>query len=252
MLTIARHSLREAINNRLLWVALALMLLAFLFVEFVGALALTEHRAIQATLFGSLLRIASIFVLVLFVVASLLREQRDGSLEAILSLPLSRLVYVLGKAIAYAVLALMMAVVCGFALLLYAHPLTALAWGLSLACELLLVGGFGLLLAFTFRQTVAAVAAFAVIYVLARAMGALQLMMEQPIFSGGGWGQAAIEYFLQGLGWVLPALYRFTDAGWLAEQGPLASDLLYIAGQTLVYLPLLLAAAAVDLYRREF
>lgn len=252
MLTIARHSLREAINNRLLWVALALMLPAFLFVEFVGALALTEHRIIQATLFASLLRIASIFVLLLFVVASLLREQRDGSLEAVLSLPLPRSTYVLGKALAYAMLALALAAVCGLALLLYADPLPVLIWSLSLACELLLVGAFGLLLAFTFRQTVAAVAAFAVIYLLARAMGALQLMIAQPVFSSGGWGQLAIETFLQGLGWVLPALYRFTDAGWLAEQGPMMPDLLYVGGQTLVYLPLLLAAAAVDLYRREF
>lgn len=252
MLTIAQHCLREAVNNRLTWVSLVLLLFAFLFVEFVGALAITEHRAIQATLFASLLRIGSVVVLVLFVVASLLREQQEGSLEVILSLSMPRVNYVFGKVLAYAVLAGAMAAVCALAMLLYADPVPSVIWGFSLACELLLAGTLGLLLAFTFRQTVAAFAAFAVIYLLARAMGALQLMIAQPVFSAGGWGNAAIETFLQALAWVLPALYRYTNAGWLAEQGPMASDLLYVAGQTLVYLPLLLAAAAADLHRREF
>lgn len=252
MLTIACHGLREAIHNRLAWVALAVMLLAFLFVEFIGALAITESRVIQATVFASLLRIASVFLLVLFVVASLLREQQDGSLESVLSLPLPRHVYVLGKALACGVLALAMSAICGLALLLYAEPLPILLWSVSLACELLLASSFGLLLAFTFRQTVAAIAAFTVVYLLARIMGALQLMIDQPIFVDSGGSHGLIEAFLEGLAWVLPALYRFTDAGWLAEQGPMSWDLLYVAGQTLVYLPLLLAAAAVDLYRREF
>jgi len=252
MPTIARHSLREAISNRLAWVALALLVLAFLFVEFVGALAITEHDVIQATMLASLLRIAAVFVLVLFVVASVLREQQDGSLEALLSLPMHRSAYVLGKALACGVIALVMAAVCALALLLYAQPLHALAWGLSLACELFLASSFALLLAFSFRQTVAAVAAFTVTYLLARAMGALQLMMEQPVFSAADWSAIVIRYFLQGLAWVLPALHRFTDAGWMAEHGPELADLLYVAGQTLVYLPLLLAAAAADLHRREF
>lgn len=252
MLTIACHSLREAVSNRLAWVALALMLLAFLLVEFVGALAITEHRAVQATLFASLLRIASIFLLVLFVVASLLREQQDGSLESVLSLPLPRHQYVLGKALAHAALAAAIAAICGLALLWYADPVPTLVWGLSLACELVLAGAFGLLLAFTFRQTVAAIAAFTMVYLLARAMGALQLMIAQPIFADSSGSRWLIEYFLQGLAWLLPALYRFTEAGWLAEQAPTPWDLLYVAGQTLVYLPLLLAAAAVDLHRREF
>lgn len=252
VLTIASHSLREALYNRLAWIALAVLILAFLLVEFIGALAITEHRVIQATVLGSLLRIASVFMLVLFVVSSLLREQQERSLEVVLSLPWARSTYVLGKALAYGAISLLVSVVCGLALLAYTEWLPALFWSLSLACELVLAGAFGILLAFTFRQTVAAVAAFVVTYLLARAMGALQLMMEQPIFAAHGWSQEVIELFLKGLAWLLPALYRFTNAGWLAEAGPLPVDLLYVFGQTLVYLPLLLAAAAVDLYRREF
>lgn len=252
LLTVARQSLIEAVYNRLSWLTLALLLLAWLFAEFVGALSITEHRAIQATVLASLLRLAGVFLLVLFVVASVLREQQERNLESVLTLPEPRAAYVLGKALAYAVLAVLLALACGVLLLLHAPASVVLPWSLSLACELLLAAAFGLLLAFTFRQTVAAVAAFAVTYFLARAMGALLLMLAQPTFAYRGWGQAFIEHFIAGLAWVLPGLYRFTDAGWLAQADLPLGALGYVLGQTLIYLPLLLVAAMVDLYRREF
>lgn len=252
LLTVARQSLLEALYNRLTWLALALLLLAWLFAEFIGALAITEHRAIQATVLASLLRLAGVFLMVLFVVASVLREQQERNLESLLALSHPRAAYVIGKGLAYVVLALVLATACAVLLLLYAPAVVVVPWGVSLACELVLAAAFGLLLAFTFRQTVAAVAAFAVIYFLARAMGALLLMLAQPTFSYRGWGQAFIEYFISALAWVLPGLYRFTDAGWLTQTGLSPDALVYVLGQTLVYLPLLLAAAMVDLYRREF
>ena len=252
LLTVARYSLREAIQNRLALVALILLLVSFLLVEFVGALAITEHRAIQATLFAALLRVMSVVLIVLFVISTLLREQQERSFETLLALSHPRAHYVLGKTIAYAAIAVVLALACGLALLGYADPTAVAIWTVSLACELVLVAGLGLLLAFTFRQTVAAVAVFGVIYAFARVMGALLLMLQQPTFGAGGWGQAFIEWFLGGLAWILPSLYRFTDAGWLTGDAAGANELLIVVGQTAVYVPLLLAAAMVDLYRREF
>lgn len=252
LLAVARQSLLEAVHNRLSWLALVLLLLAWLFTEFIGALAITEHRVIQATILASLLRFAGVFLIVLFVVASILREQQERNLESLLALPYPRAAYVLGKQLAYGALALVLAAACALLLLAYAPIAAVVPWGISLACELVLAAAFGLLLAFTFRQTVAAVAAFAVIYFLARAMGALLLMLAQPTFSYRGWGELFVEYFIAGLAWILPGLYRFTDAGWLAPGGLPEGALLYALGQTAVYLPLLLAAAMVDLYRREF
>lgn len=252
LLTVARQSLLEAVHNRLSWLALALLLLAWLFSEFLGALAITEHRAIQATVLATLLRLGGVLLLVLYAVASVLREQQDRSLESVLALERPRAEYVLGKAAACAVLALVLAATCALLLLPQAPPAVVLGWALSFACELLLAAVFGLLLAFTFRQTVAAVAAFAVIYLLARAMGALRLMLDQPHFATDGAGHAVIEFVIRAVGWILPGLYRFSDAGWLAQAALPEGALAYVLGQTLVYLPLLLAAAMVDLYRREF
>lgn len=252
LLTVARQTLLEARHNRLVWLGLALLLLAWLLAGFLGALTITESRAVQATVLGSLLRLAGVLLLVLFIVASVLREQQDRQLESLLTLPEPRAAYVLGKALACAVLAVLLAAVAGAVLLLHAPAAAVLPWSVSLACELLLAAVFGLLLAFTFRQTVAALAAFVVIYCMARVMGALLLMLVQPTFAFRGWGQVFIEHFIGALAWLLPAFHRFTDAGWLAQGEPATGPLLYVLGQTAVYLPLLLAAAMVDLYRREF
>lgn len=252
LLTVARQTLLEARYNRFVWLVLALLLLAWLLAGFLGALAITEHRAIEAVVLAGVLRLAGVLLLVLFIVASVLREQQDRQLESLLTLPEPRAAYVLGKALACAVLAVLLAVVAGAVLLLHAPAAAVLPWSVSLACELLLAAAFGLLLAFTFRQTVAAMAAFIVIYCLSRIMGALLLMLAQPTFSHDGWSQAFIEHFIGALAWLLPALYRFTEAGWLTQVEPVAAPLLYVLGQTAIYLPLLLVAAMVDLYRREF
>ena len=250
--TIARYSLREALQNRLLGLLAVLLLGGFLLSEFVGAVALTEHRSVQAAILGSLLRLGSVLLVALFVVATLLREQQDRTLELVLSLSAPRGHYVLGKLIAYGALALILASACGLLALLYAEPVAALRWSLSLACELSLVAGLGLLLAFTFRQPVAALAALLAVYALARAMGALLLIVAESPFSTSGAFRAFAEGFLAVLAWLLPSLYRFTDAGWLAHDTGSWADLGLVIGQTATYLPLLAAAAAFDLYRREW
>lgn len=250
--TIAHYSLREALQNRLAGLVLLLLLGTFFLAEFVGAVALIEHTVVQATLTGTVLRLGAVLVMGLFVVSSLLREQQDRALEIVLSLSARREQYVIGKLAAYGVLAVVLAGGCGLVVLMYTAPSAALQWALSLACELWLVAGFALLLAFTFRQPVVALAALAAIYGLARAIGALLLIVEESRSGSTAAFDRLADGFVHGLAWILPSLYRFTDAAWLAYPAETAPELAVIAAQTAVYLPLLAAAAAFDLYRREF
>jgi ABC-type transport system involved in multi-copper enzyme maturation permease subunit len=250
--TIARYSLREAMHNRMAVLLVVLLLAAFLLVEFVGAVALTEHLAIQGALAGGMLRAGSVLVVALFVVTTLLREQQDRTLDLLLALPRPRSEYVLGKLLAYIALAAVIAAACAALLLLYADGLAVLHWGLSLACELTLVAALGLLIAFSIRQPVAALALLGGIYLLARSMNALLLIIRNPVVSTDGPWQGVAAGFIELLAWLLPALHQFTDAGWVAHGTGSWASLALVAGQTAVYLPLLAAAAAFDLHRREF
>lgn len=250
--TVARFSLLEVRHNRLPWLAGLLLLVSLLFAQFIGALLLTEHRAIQASVLGSMLRLGLVFLVGLYVVSSLLREQQDRTIDLLLAMDAPRAHYALGKLLAFTASAAALAAVAGIAVLAYADPLAALRWSLSLFCELVLIAALATLLAFTFRNVVTALAALGAIYVAARALGGLQLLIADPISRTGGAAQVASEYFLIGLAWLLPDLWRFTDATWLGHGSGTWADLALVVGQTLVYLPLVIAAALFDLYRRAF
>ena len=250
--TVARFSLLEIRHNRLIWLLAALLAAGVILAQFVGAILLTEHRVIQASLLGSLLRVGTVLLLGLYVVTSLLREQQDRTIDLLLAMAAPRAHYALGKLLAFACAAAGLALAAGLASLLYAAPADSLRWTLSLFCELLLVAALATLLAFSFRNAVTALVALAAIYVFARALGAFQLLLADPIAVSHGLGQQVTEWFLTGLAWVLPDLWRFTDAAWLARGTGGWDDLAIVIGQTAVYLPLLVAAALFDLYRRAF
>jgi len=250
--TIARDGLREAGQNRLLWLVAVLLLGTFLLAEFVGAVALTEHRSVQAALAGTLLRLGAVFLMALFVVTTLLREQQDRTLDLVLALSQPRSHYVLGKLATYFLLAVALAAACALPAGLYAPPDALARWAVSLACELWLVAAFGLLLAFTFRQPVAALAGLGAVYLLSRSTAALVLIVQGSPFRHTGWGHAIVDYGVTALAWILPSLHRFTDASWLAHHAGDWAGVGLVLGQTAVYAVLLAAAAAFDLYRREF
>ncbi len=250
--TIARLTLRQARHSRLLVLAALLLLISLVLAGLVDSVALVEHRALQAVLMGGGLRLGAVGLMALFAVSACLREQDDRTLDLVLALDAPRGHYVLGKLLAFAALAVILAAACTLPLLTLAPPPAVAGWGLSLACELWLVAMLGLLLVFTFRQPVTALAALVAFYVLARSLDALLLLIRDPVFVHDGPFRPFVEHGVAALAWVMPGLHRFTDAGWLGVGGFDAGSLLPVLGQTAVYIALLATAAAVDLYRREF
>ena len=95
--TIARYTILESLRNRMSFTALFFFIVSFFIAEFVGSLVLTEAVFFQTTLLSSMMRTVSVFVLSLFVISSCLKERQDRQLELLLSLPLHRYQYLLGK-----------------------------------------------------------------------------------------------------------------------------------------------------------
>src|SRR5579885_3681717 len=98
---IARLTWLEALRGRLAWLVAAALALALVLVEFAGAIAVTEGAVIRAAFLGSLLRGLAVFILCLFVAGSMAREFADKTVELMLSLPLPRTSYYLGKLMGY-------------------------------------------------------------------------------------------------------------------------------------------------------
>ena len=249
-LTIARYTLLEALRNRLLWLLLVMAFGAVGISGFLNELALTESRQLQAALLGAVLRLAAVFLIATFVVTSMAREANDKGLELLMALPLPRAVYLLGKLAGFAALAVLPAALFGALALFFAPPAQAALWAVSLLCECWIVAAFSLLCMLTLNQVLPALAAALSFYVLARAIGTLQLLGHGAGAAQSA-GQQALGAAIDALALLLPHLDRFTRGDWLVYHDGGAADLLAIAAQTVIYVALMAAAGLFDLYRRQ-
>ena len=77
-------------RNRLLWLSLLVIAVSFGLVEFIGDLAITEHRVTQVSVLAAFLRLSAVIIVTMFVVSSAIRELQDKTLEMILAMPIHR------------------------------------------------------------------------------------------------------------------------------------------------------------------
>ncbi len=248
---IAYYTLLEALRNRLLWLVLGVLLLGFGLAEFLGDVAITETREFQSGFMGALLRAFAVFMLSLFVITSIVREFNDKGLELVLSFPIPRSSYFLGKLFGFSGLALILAAASGLCLMAYAPPFQAVLWALSLAMELLIVTAVSLLCLLTFTHVTVALSAVMAFYLLSRSMTAIQLMGHFPVITSESLAQDVIVAFLDALAFLLPELDRFTSSEWLIYHTAGWPDLLPVVGQTIIYVGLISGAAMFDLYRKS-
>ncbi len=251
VITIASYTLIEAIRNRLLWLLLVVLLIVFGLTEFIGSLALTESLAIRSALFGSFLRLFSVFMMCLFVTTSMAREIQDKGLEFLLSLPLSRTQYYFGKLAGYSSLAILTGLIMGACVSLYTSADQALLWSVSLIMELLLISSISLLCLFTFNQVTIAIISVMSFYLLARSIDAIRLIGHGPLLETDSMAQQLLTTLMDVIAYLLPVLSRFTSSEWLIYQTGQWHDLLPLLGQTLIYLFLAAAIGLFDLHRKS-
>lgn len=252
--TIAHYTLLEARRNRLVWLFGLAALLAAALGVLLQQLALTESWQTALALMAPALRLAGVFLLAAFVVTSQMRETNDKGLELVLALPLPRAAYVLGKLAGYATLALLPALLFGALCWLWSVGAGAfgqsLLWALSLWCELCLVAGFALLCVLGLGQALPALATSAAFYLLARAIGAMQLLGHGAAGMHGGPLQRLLGGGVDLIAALLPPLADYTRTDWLLYHTGTAGDAGRLLGQSAIYVALLASAALVDLYRK--
>lgn len=250
ILLIARSTLLEARRSGLPWLALGLLAAALGLAAFLSQVAVTEGRELQAAFAAALLRAGAAFLLAAHVTASVVREANDKVLELALTLPLSRSQYYLGKLVGYGAIGFAFAVACGLPLLLWATPGSAALWCASLAAELLLVCAASLFFAITLANVVPAIAATAGLYLLARAMAAIQLLARGPL-AEETWTQALARGAVDAVALLLPRLDAATRSDWLLYAPPAAAEYGAAVGALVLYAALLCAAGLFDFHRRN-
>ncbi len=247
---IARTTLLEALRSRMLWLVGCLLVLAFGLAGFLQQVAIVETAPIQSAIIAALLRACAAFLTAAFVVMSMVREANDKVLELLLAQPWPRAAYLLGKFVGFSTAAIGLAVAFSLPLLPFAPAAGVAAWGLSLACELLIVAAMSLFFVLTLTHVVPALAAVLGFYVLARSIAAIQVIAAAAE-SSVAWTDRLANGIVQGVSFLLPRLDLMTQTAWLVEAAPTPAAIGGVLLQTAVYTGLLIAGAQFDLQRQN-
>jgi len=249
--TICRYTALEAIRTRV--PATALLTLAVLLGVslFIRELAVTETTRFQIGFYAAAARLCAVFITSLYVLASISREFSDKGLEVLLALDVPRSHYICGKLAGFMLTACAIAVVLSLPLWALAPAAAAAMWTASLMIELALVTALSLFCIVTFTQLLPAAGFVAAFYLLARSVTAMRLMSGNPVAGQDTLSQQFTRGLVEGLGYLMPALDRWTDTAWLVNAAPDPSLLLSILAQGAIYIGLLAAATLFDFYRRS-
>lgn len=248
--TLARLILLEARRGGLPWLVLAGLLAATGLGAFMSQVALTETREVQLAVVAPVLRACAVFLVVLHVASSTLREMNDKALELSLALPLPRYTQYLGRLAGHAGAAALAAVALALPLLAWAQPGALAAWAASLALEAALLAAVALFFAMSLGQLVPAIASSVGLYLLARAIAAIQAIAgstagEASVASG------AARFALDAVALLLPRLDAATRTEWLLYGAPSGAAFASVVAALTVYGALITAAGLFDFYRKQ-
>ena len=247
---LARFILLEARRGGLPWLAAGAIAGALVLAAFASQLALTESRALQASLVAAVLRACAVFLIAAHVASSTQREMNDKALELLLSLPLSRAAQYTGRLLGFAATGGALAAAFALPLLLWAPPASVAAWAVSLALECALVAAAALFFAMSIAQLVPAIAVTAALYLLGRSISAIQAMAAGPL-EDSSTAAAVARHAVDAIALLMPNLDAATRTEWLlygiSDARAYAAALLGLA----LYGALVTAAGLFDFQRKS-
>jgi methylglyoxal synthase len=249
--TVARYALVEARRSGLPWLGAACVLSAVGLAGFLSQVAITEGAELQASAVAALLRLCAVFLVTSHVVSSVVREANDKGLELSLSLPISRPAWYLGKLLGYTCAGALLAALFALPLAAWSGPRDLAAWWLALAAEVAVMAAAALFFASALGQTVSAITAAAGLYLLARALPAVQAIASGPL-AGDSTPALAARRIVDLLALLLPRLEGVAHAEWLLYGAPPMADYVQALLGLCLYFALLAAAGLFDFSRRNF
>lgn len=252
LFTLVRYMLAAAMRDRLfLGMPLMLALAAGLSI-FIGASAIVEQPQMIAAYIGAMSRAILISGIILFVSFNVRRALDNGEVSYILSRPISRAAFIL----AYSASLMIVASICAlFAAILVAagarpSPAGFIQWAGSLLLEVNLMAIAALFFSINMGSAVSSALACFGFYVLARMSGLLGALALQA--GSGSLIDQVLGRSFEIVSLLIPRLDFFTRTEWLVYGAGDTRAPLYAVLQSLVFIPLLLAAAIFDFNRKRF
>lgn len=247
-----KYVLSAAVRDRLVISMLVVMGLGGALAVFMGTAAYIEKYQFVLVFAAAGIRILTVLGLVLFCVFFIRRSFDNKDVDYLLSRPISRVSFIVSHAAAFTLIAALLAL-AGQIVVYFSAPVTfgpwQLVWTLSLFFELMIMANAALFFSMVLPSaTTSAMAVFG-LYILSRTIGILLGIVSSglaasPMMKG-------MAFVMKFISTIIPRLDLMVQTNWLIY-GVENISVLFICAQGLIFSGLLIAAATVDLVRRQF
>ena len=247
------YVLKAAIRDRLIIAMLVLIALTTSMSLFMASSAITEQDQFLAVYSSGSLRVLGILGLVIFTAFFVRRSFDAKDVEFLLSRPISRTSFILSHAVAFSILATLIAAASTLALLITSPDLAGnalLLWAVSIVVEAIIMVNMAFFFAMFLSSAATAVLAVLAFYVLSRMMGQILGILESGT---AGSIMEGVQIAMNMVSTLTPRLDLMGQTTWLVygvEGSPVGLAFILIQGA--VFLSVVLVAALIDLILRQF
>ena len=250
---LVRYVLMAALRDRLLLSLILVFVLGGALALFLGSSAVVEPEQFSIVLAGGGLRFAGVVGLTLFIVFHMRRSFDNKDVEFLLSRPITRMGFILSHAVAFSILAIVLALAAGVSVCAMSfHHLGAGQglWVFSLVMEYMIVANVALFFSMVVTSATGGAMAVFGLYVLGRLMG--ELLGDARASNGLAFSHV-LSPVMNVVSMIVPRIDLFAQTSWLVYPDAATSvGYALIAVQGLFFSGLAVCAALVDLHRRQF
>lgn len=268
---LVKYVLTAALRDRLVMTLALMILLSAAVAIFMGSAAINEQDSFALVFGAGALRFLGVTGIALFCCFYIRRSFENREVEFLLSRPVSRLSFLFSHAAAFSILSFLIALAVVLAVSVIGRPdaIGLAVWGASLAVEFALVSVTALFFSMVLSSASGAALSVLGFYALTRMMGTLLGIVDLP---PANWLFAILGSAMQLISIVIPRLDLMTQTTWLVygvkgtggiaflqDTGDYAYQVMehmglagFIGMQGLIFIALLLTAAAYDFMRKQF
>lgn len=248
---LVKYVFAAAIRDRLVLSLFFLLVMGASLSVFFGGSAVNEQDQFTLVFAAGSLRIVGVAGLVLFVVFMIRRSFDAKDVEFLLSRPIGRIQFLLSYALAFSLLAALMAAAQTGSLYILGPHLFGrghILWGLSILIENIIMVNMALFFAMFINSAASAAMGVFAFYVFARMTGQILGIVDSHI---AGSQSGGLEVAAQMFSAITPRLDLMGQSAWLVY-GPGDAGLPFLLAQGAVFTALVLLAALIDLVKRQF
>ena len=248
---LVKYVLLAAARDKLILSMLIVFAVASSLAIFLGDSAITEKDQFTLIFAASGLRIISVIGLVLFVVFFVRRSFDSKDIEFLLSRPVGRVNLIFSYALAFSIMSLCVGIAVGFnvwALAPHLFDQGHIVWVASVISEQVIMVNTAFFFAMYISSAASASMATMGVYVLGRLMGQLLGIIDSPLVDSDGLFAMALQL----VSVITPRLDLLGQTSWLIYGVDSHDTIIFAIVQGAVFSLLVLSAASLDFFRRQF